>query len=184
MSKLEEGDQRAILVDCDYMQSKKKGTLGLVLTFNCLGSDNKAFAQTRVTKWITPNEGEKKGTIEYVLKDLLVCGLKSDVKDIMVLAEENAINKYFDQNVVTLNLAYERYEDREYLRVQYINVEGGSTFEKLTVSETKKSIKGMDLKGMLAKVRGENKTLAAPRVHEGEVVDEGDAIPFGEKKSG
>lgn len=176
MSKLEEGDQRAILVDCDYTQSKKKGTLGLVLTFNCLDSENKAFAQTRVTKWITPNEGEKKGTIEYVLKDLLVCGLKSDVKDIMVLAEENAINKYFDQNVVTLHLAYERYEDKEYLRVQYINVEGGSTFEKLTVSETKKSIKGMDLKGMLAKVRENNKSLTLTKE------DEGDAIPFGDKK--
>jgi len=171
MSSLQAGDQRAILVDCAFTQSKKKGTLGIVLSFNCLDNDNKAFAQTKVTRWVTDNTGD------YVMKDLIRCGLKDGVKDVAVLAEEDAINKYFDQTVVSLNLEYESYEGKEYLRVQYINTEGGSSFEKLSITETKKTAKGLDLKGMLAKVRTELGPL--PKIESTEAADE---VPFGDKK--
>ena len=163
--KLEPGTHRGVLVDVGCTQSKKKGTLGIVLTFNCLDDDNNAFAQTRVTKWVTEN------TLEYVLKDLVFCGLKKEVKEIFVLADEDAISKYFDQNVVSLEIDYEEYDGKQYLRVQFINREGGASYEKISIGESKKQFGGLNIKGMLAKVRKDNPTPKATS-------NESEEVPF------
>ena len=166
---LQPGRQRAILADIDYLQSPEKGTLGLAFTFNCIDDENKAFAQTQCRRWLT------KKTAEYVMKDLLTCGLKEDVKDITVLAEEDAINKYFNQPVVSLVLEFEEYNGKQYLRVQWINEESGKNFEALSVSAAKKQIGGLNLKAMLAKTRKDNPDLG--KIPEAD--DDGDEVPFG-----
>lgn len=152
---LEAGTQRAILSDIGFVRSNKKGTLGLEFTFNCLNDENEAFQQTKCYRWLVGPSDTGKGTIEFVMKDLVICGLKDGVKKIKVLGEEDAINKYFDQQVVDLQLDYDEYEGRRNLRVQFINKEGSSAFNKLSVNEATKDLGGMDIDKMLAKVRSE-----------------------------
>lgn len=170
---LQPGPQRAVLVDVGLTTSSKKGTLGVVLTFNALNEENKSIAQTQARRWVTDN------TLEYVVKDLVTCGLKEDVSELKVLGEENALGKYFDEKIVSLQMGYEEYEGKQRLRVQFINEEGGAGFERLSSGDANKLIGGMklDVKGALLKARGKTGGAQASKKSSKKETDD-EKIPF------